>query len=187
MSRRRTLQRQPARAASHVAAATGAALLVLLAACESGPPVREAPITGPRSAADQRAATPAALATEQQWLASWFKDTPVEVRLLGDGSVQVEVPREFSFDAGRSTIKPALAAVLDKFAQSARRVPGSRVTLAAPADAATPAAGVQALVTQRVARIRERLTSRGVLHTLVATRAETTADVVRLRLLPAQD
>lgn len=172
---------------ARLAAAASAVAALLLAGCESGPPVRDAPIGAPRSAADQRAALPAALATEQQWLASWFKDTPVQIRLQADGSVQVEVPLEFSFDAGRSTVKPALAAVLDKFAQSARRVSGSRVTLAAPADAATPAAGVQALVTQRVARIRERLTSRGVLHTLVATRAETTADVVRLRLLPAQD
>ena len=183
----RMLRSRPARAVRYAACATGTAVLMLLTGCESGPPVREAPISAPRSAADQRAAAPAALATEQQWLASWFKDTPVDIRLLRDGSVQVEVPRDFSFEAGRSTVKPALAAVLDKFAQSARRVPGSRVTLAAPADTATPAANVQALVTQRVARIRDRLTSRGVLHTLVATRAETTADVVRLRLLPADD
>ena len=77
----------------------------------------------------------------------------------GDGAVSVEVPREFSFEPGKSSVKPALAAVLDKVAESLRRVPQAQVALlAAPDDAevATP------LATQRAERMRDHLRSRGI-------------------------
>ncbi len=107
------------------------------------------------------AAPPATLATERQWLQSWFAGTPVQISQRGDGPLAVSVPREFCFDAGRSTIKPALAAVLDKVAESLRRVPQARVQqLAAPADAG--AAAGAALAVQRAAQLRARLLSRGV-------------------------
>jgi outer membrane protein OmpA-like peptidoglycan-associated protein len=107
------------------------------------------------------AAPPATLATERQWLQSWFAGTPVQISQRGDGPLAVSVPREFCFDAGRSTIKPALAAVLDKVAESLRRVPQARLQqLAAPADAG--AAAGAALAVQRAAQLRARLLSRGV-------------------------
>ncbi len=99
------------------------------------------------------------LATERQWLQSWFKGTPVAITQRGDGPVAIEVPREFSFDPGRSTVKPALGAVLDKVAESLRRVPANRLHLiAAPGDAATDAP----LALRRATQLRSHLISRGV-------------------------
>ena len=82
-----------------------------LAACSS---VKPPASTASPSPADQRAAAPAALGVERQWLQSWFKDTPVRIAQRNDGAVTVDVPVEYCFDAGRSTLKPALAAVLDR-------------------------------------------------------------------------
>ena len=119
------------------------------------PPAASAP---PPTAAQQRTAAASTLAVERQWLASWFKGTPVVIAQRPDGAVVVDVPREFCFDPGHDAIKPALAAVLDKVAQSLRRTPIAELHLiAAPADANGPAA----LAVQRAAKVADYLRSRG--------------------------
>jgi outer membrane protein OmpA-like peptidoglycan-associated protein len=145
--------------------------------CTTTAPPR--PAAPPASAVDQRAATPAALATEKQWLQSWFNGTPVLIALRSDGAVTVDVPREFSFDAGRSSVKPPLAAVLDKLAESLRRTPLARLPLvAAPADPD----GASALALQRATQVRTHLLSRGVPAARLANPTATAASAVQLRM-----
>ena len=121
-------------------------LLVALGACTSTPPPAQAPAPAPHATPDQRAAVPANLTVEQQWLNSWFKGTPVRIRQVGDSAITIDVPREFCFDPGKSSVKPALGAVLDKMTQSLQRLPLANVTLiAAPGDASgATAAGAAA-------------------------------------------
>ena len=62
---------------------------------------------------------------------SWFQGTPVLIGQRDDDAVSVDVPREFCFDPGRSSVKPALAAVLNKVAESLLRMPMVRLQLLA--------------------------------------------------------
>jgi outer membrane protein OmpA-like peptidoglycan-associated protein len=157
--------------------------LAVLAACTSVAPSGPAPEPAPAQAPptpDQRAALPAQLAVEQKWLSSWFKGTPVRIRQLDDGALTIEVPREFCFDPGRSTVKPALAAVLDKTAESLRRLPQAEVALiAAPADASGNAAP---LAVQRATQVREHLRTRGVQTARLGKPAVASIAAVQLRI-----
>lgn len=109
--------------------------------------------------AQQRSAAAAALGVERTWLASWFRGTPVLVAQRSDGAVTVDVPREFCFEPGDSSVKPALAAVLNKVAESMGRLPGTRLPLlAAPGDPGASAT----LALRRATKVREYLVARGV-------------------------
>ncbi len=102
------------------------------------------------------------LAIEQQWLQDWFRGTPVRVAQRSDGTLAIDVPREFCFEAGRSRILPALAAVLDKVAQSLNRRPTARLTwLAGPADP-SGVAGPASLGLQRATAMQRHLRDRGI-------------------------
>jgi outer membrane protein OmpA-like peptidoglycan-associated protein len=131
----------------------------LLAACaSSGPPAGTA--APPRGSSAPPPAPPAAaLAAEQKWLRSWFDGTPVRIDQQSDGSLLVEVPRDFCFDAGRSRVKPPLAAVLAKVAESLRRQPRALLALVATPD--EPAGG-RALATERATQVRRALSEKGV-------------------------
>lgn len=154
---------------------------LLLCACRTAPPAvapgQPAP-AGPPTA-QQRSGAAAALAVERTWLASWFRGTPVSIAQRGDGAVTVDVPREFCFEAGSSSVKPALAAVLDKVADSMGRLPGARLPwLAAPADPGAAAT----LALQRAAKVREHLIARGVAAARLGPPAATSAATVQLRM-----
>lgn len=134
----------------------------LLAACASGGPTAGTGVTGtgPHGSTLPPAATPAAaLAAEQQWLRSWFDGTPVRIDQQSDGSLLVEVPRDFCFDAGRSRVKPPLAAVLAKVAESLRRQPRAHLALVSPPEEAR---GGRALANERATQVRRALSERGV-------------------------
>ena len=154
-------------------------LAALVAGCAST--TTTAPPAGPATPAT-RTQVAEALAVERQWLGSWFKDTPVKVAQRGDGAVSVEVPREFSFDAGKSGVKPALAAVLDKVAESLRRVPQAQVALLAAPDDGEVAT---ALAMQRAERIRDHLRSRGVAASRLGRPSAAATASVQLRLTAA--
>lgn len=144
-------------------------------AAPAAPPTPPAP-------ADQRAAVPAALAVERQWLQSWFQGTPVLIVQRTDGTVGVEVPREFCFDAGHASVKPGLAAVLNKVAESLRRLPLARLSLlAAPEDATVTAP----LALQRAAEVHKHLLSRGVPAARLGRPTATAAAAVQLRIAAA--
>jgi outer membrane protein OmpA-like peptidoglycan-associated protein len=150
--------------------------VVALAGCGSaGPPVAtpSVPKTEPHSAS----AGP--LVVERQWLQAWFRGTPVQIAQRGDGAVSVEVPRAFCFEPGRSELKPALAAVLDKVAESLRRLPQARVPLlAAPDDAGGPAG----LALERAGRVQRHLQAHGVAAARLGKPVATVAAAVQLRL-----
>ncbi len=152
----------------------------VLAACSTGKSPGTAP-AGPQ-AQEPGAPTPqaaSALRTEQRWLQSWFEGTPVRIGMTGDGVLAVDVPREFCFDAGRSQVKPALAAVLDKVAESLRRNTSSKLTLlAAPGDAGPSAP----LAAARSAAVHKHLRNRGVPQARLAEPGTTTTAAVQLRI-----
>lgn len=152
-------------------------LVATLAVCGCAgvsPPLPSGPAT-----ADQRTAAAEALTVETQWLQSWFRGTPVTVGQREDGSLGIDVPREFCFEPGRSSVKPALAAVLDKVAESLRRAPRAQLTLlAAPDDAG----GASALALQRATQIRDHLRSRGVPESRLGKPVAATGAAARLRM-----
>jgi hypothetical protein len=120
-----------------------------------------------------------ALATEKHWLLSWFRGTPVRIRQQADGALLVDVPREYCFDPGARQVKPPLAAVLDKVAESLRRRPAAGVSLlAAPADRG----GGTPLALQRAAQLQRHLRDRGVPLARLVEPSSTTAAAVQLRI-----
>ncbi len=163
--------------------------LALMAACGTpGPspspstPAAARPPAGAASSApalQPPVATLEAMEAERRWLQSWFESTPVRIALRSDGALAVEVPLEFCFEAGGSRIRPPLAAVLDKVAESLRRRPQLRVDLlAAPSeDGAAPT-----LVPLRGQQLRQHLRSRGVPDNRLAAATATSAAAVQLRL-----
>ena len=156
-------------------------MLLALHGCGSVPAT--APATAPvppvAAPAAKPAPRPATLAVERQWLQSWFEGTPVRIAQRSESSFSVDVPRDFCFDAGRSTVKPPLAAVLDKLAQSLQRKPEARVELlAAPGDeaAASP------LAQQRADNVRKHLIARGVAAEQLGAPTVTGVAAVQLRV-----
>lgn len=178
----------------------------LLQACGSAPPARppapRAPEPVPPPPAEPVAPAPEAPARpvpppaaapapparvvspperEQQWLQSWFEGTPVRIEVPDETQLAIDVPREFCFDAGSADVRPALAAVLDKLAQSLRRHPRARLQLvAAPAD---EGAGDAALARRRANEVRSVLRMRGVTEARLGNPTVTTAAAVQLRVL----
>lgn len=147
-------------------------------------PVAAAPAASAPSAnaAEQRTAAAATLTVEQQWLDSFFRGTPVSIRQLGDGTLAVDVPREFCFDAGKSEVKPPLAAVLGKVAESLRRRPNARVSvLSAPDDKP----GSSPLALQRATQVQKLLRERGVPAARLGEPSAATAAAVQLRIVAA--
>lgn len=152
-------------------------LILTLAVCACttvAPPPTAAPVPAP-----QPPPLAAALSVEQRWLNSWFSGTPVQIAQRDDGALLVEVPREFCFDPGRSTVKPALAAVLDKVAESLRRRPMAYLTLlAAPGDGT----GTTPLALRRAVQAHAHLRRRGVAATRLAEPTAASAAAVQLRI-----
>jgi len=143
------------------------------------PPAPPAPPAEPPTPAQQRTDAAAKLAVERQWLASWFKGTPVVIGQRPDGALFVDVPREFCFEPGRDAVKPALAAVLDKVVQSLRRLPIAELHLvAAPGDSSNGAA----LGLQRATRVHDYLRSHGVPAGRLAKPSSAAGAAVQLRI-----
>jgi outer membrane protein OmpA-like peptidoglycan-associated protein len=149
-----------------------AAVALLIGACSTTgpgpyggpiepPAVPGAPAGTPPATTPGSPATPAAtpLVTEQRYFEEWFRGTPVVIAALPQATqptLQLDVPLAHSFEAGKADIKPALAAVLERVAESLRRQVGARVSVAAPADPG----GQAGLAQQRAERVREHLVSR---------------------------
>jgi outer membrane protein OmpA-like peptidoglycan-associated protein len=171
---------QPTSAPVPVTVAPGAAPAPVPAAT---PPSAAASAPSP---AAQRSATVSTLAIERQWLASWFKGTPVVVAQRDDGAVTVDVPRQFCFERGKETLKPALVAVLDKVAESLRRVPLAELrVVAAPGDVAGAVAGGTALGQQRAVRVQDHLRSKGVPAARLGKPSVAPGMAVQLRIEPS--
>ena len=154
--------------------------LVLLAGCATRAPVStppSAPPSGTQVPAPARPpAPPPTLASEQQRLAALFEGTPVVFTMQDDGSLRVEVPLRYSFDAGSSTVKPPLAAVLDRLATSQRRA-SSRVLVVAPGD--KRGKGIT-LGNDRAVSARDYLVGRGIAATRFAVSGVIEPESVRI-------
>ncbi|MEP7296249.1 MAG: hypothetical protein ABI702_08670 [Burkholderiales bacterium] len=163
---------------------------VLVAGCKTAPPSAAAPANGqaPKasapastpqaapSAASRAAATKANLAIEKLRLSELFKGTPVLFALQPDGSLRIDVPLQYSFDAGKAAIKPPLAAVLDHVA-TGQRNELTLVVVRAPGDPATKAG---ALSGERAASVRDHLVSRGLAEARVSVASSVGAATVRI-------
>lgn len=148
-----------------------AAALVAGCATAPGPRILERPGEPPPPAVAPM------LVQEQRWLEQWFSGTPVVIAPGEEGALAVDVPLQFSFDAGRSALKPPLAAVLDKVAESLHRQGTARVHIAAPAD-------VDALARERGANVRAHLLAKGVQPRRIVQVPATSVQLVALRLVP---
>ncbi len=154
-------------------------------ATAAAPAVAKVPAASPASApsqAAQRSAAASTLAVERQWLASWFKGTPVVIAQRSNGAVIIEVPREFCFEPGQEIVKPALAAVLDKVARSMRRTAIAELHLiAAPGD---PGGNAGDLGLRRATRVYEFLRARGLPQGRLAKPTATSGSAVQLHIEP---
>jgi outer membrane protein OmpA-like peptidoglycan-associated protein len=156
--------------------------LAALAACGTKPP---SPSPSPGTGAPTAPSTPGApvpepprptLAAEQKRLAALFEGTPVVFAMQQDGSLRVEVPLRFSFDPGSSTVKPPLAAVLDRIATSQRRG-SSRVLVVAPGD--KRGKGIT-LGNDRAGSTRDYLVGHGIAATRFTLASVVEPDLVRI-------
>ena len=164
---------------TRVFALAGLVASLWLVACSSPPtsPASSPPAATPT--APSPPPRPTGLAVERQWLQSWFEGTPVRIVQRSESTFSIDVPREFCFDPGRSDIKPPLAGVLDKLAQSLQRKPAARVqVLAAPEDAR----GSSPLARQRADQMRKYLSSRGVAAQQLGPPTASTVAAVQLRI-----
>lgn len=130
------------------------------------------------NAATKAAATKGHLAIEKARLTELFKGTPVVFGLLPDGSLRADVPLQFSFDAGKSTVKPPLAAVLDRIA-AGQHDELTRVVISAPADAG---ARNSTLPADRAASVRAYLVAHGLADARL-TVVSAVASVTTVRLV----
>jgi outer membrane protein OmpA-like peptidoglycan-associated protein len=159
-----------------------ALVLLLVAGCKTAPsspssaPSSTAPSAAPVSPATKAAATKANLAIEKVRLTELFRGTPVAFGLQPDGSLRVEVPLHFSFDAGKAAVKPPLAAVLDRVA-SGQRDELTRVLISAPPDAGGK---VTALSAERAASVRAYLAAHELADARLALSPTASTAVVRI-------
>ena len=170
----------------HFAPYVAASLVVLLmAGCKTSPssPQTSAPSasSSPGHAPAVNPATKAAsakgnLAIEKLRLSELFKGTPVLFALQPDGSLRIEVPMHYSFDSGKSVVKPPLGAVLDRVA--AGQLPeATQVLVAAPGDVSGKGA---TLIGERSASVRNYLVARGLPEKRVLVVASAGAAMVRI-------
>jgi outer membrane protein OmpA-like peptidoglycan-associated protein len=158
-------------------AALGAAALLALAGCAALRPAAPAGSVSaaPAPTAQQRAQIPEALAIERHWLLSYFRGTPVAIGQRSDGSLAIGVPQRYCFDAGKAQVKPPLAAVLDKVAESLHRRP-----FAVLLQIAAPGSRDGALAIARANAVRDALSARGIAPSRLAAPTASGADSVKL-------
>lgn len=88
--------------------------------------------------------------------------TGVQVSQTQDNRLKLEIPSDISFDTGRADIKPNFRPVLDRFAATLTENPATVVTIIGHTDNTGSDAINNPLSTERAARTRDYLSSRGV-------------------------
>jgi outer membrane protein OmpA-like peptidoglycan-associated protein len=94
--------------------------------------------------------------------------TGIDVARTPNNELKVNVPSDFSFDVGRSAVKPEMRPVLDQFAQGLD--PNMRVRVVGHTDSTGSDAINNPLSVDRAQSVRDYLAARGV----AASRVETT-------------
>jgi len=120
-----------------------------------------------------------ALEAQRTRLKEALGGTPVVIEATGDKTLRVEVPLKFSFDAGRATVKPALAAALEQVAIGFKPYAATTdVRIGAPSDENSPAA----LGDQRAAAVKQALVAKGMVASRIVGAARGTAFGVEIVL-----
>jgi outer membrane protein OmpA-like peptidoglycan-associated protein len=88
--------------------------------------------------------------------------TGIEVTQTADNQLKLEVPSDVSFDTNRADIKPNLAPVLDRFAQTLNTNTATTVRVIGHTDSRGSDAINNPLSVNRAASVREYLSARGV-------------------------
>jgi outer membrane protein OmpA-like peptidoglycan-associated protein len=83
------------------------------------------------------------------------KGTGVAVTQTADNQLKLEIPSDISFDTGRSDIKPNLAPILDRFANSLRDHQATTVTIVGHTDSTGSDAINNPLSVNRAASTRD--------------------------------
>jgi outer membrane protein OmpA-like peptidoglycan-associated protein len=93
--------------------------------------------------------------------------TGIDVARTPDNELKVNVPSDFSFDVGRSAIKPQMRPVLDQFAQGLD--PNMRVRIVGHTDSTGSDAVNNPLSLDRAQAVRDYIAARGVAPSRVET------------------
>ncbi|GIX24832.1 MULTISPECIES: OmpA family protein [Caldimonas] len=88
--------------------------------------------------------------------------TGIGVERTADNQIRVQIPADAGFDVGRAAIRPQLAHVLDKFAQSMREHPATDIRIIGHTDSTGSDAVNNPLSFERAAATRDYLVARGV-------------------------
>lgn len=94
--------------------------------------------------------------------------TGIGVTQTADNQLKLDIPSDLSFDSGRYDIKPALHAVLDRFATTLNQNPVTTVRVVGHTDNAGSDAINNPLSVNRAAATRDYLVSRGVAGNRIA-------------------
>jgi outer membrane protein OmpA-like peptidoglycan-associated protein len=94
--------------------------------------------------------------------------TGIAVTQTADNQLKLEVPSDVSFDTGRADIKPNLAPVLDRFAQTLNANPVTTIRVIGHTDSRGSDAINNPLSINRAASVRDYLSARGVRASRVA-------------------
>jgi outer membrane protein OmpA-like peptidoglycan-associated protein len=95
------------------------------------------------------------------------RGTGIDVARTQDNQLKVNVPADFSFDVGRSNVKPEMRPVLDQFAQGLD--PNMRVRVVGHTDNTGSDAINNPLSIDRAQSVRDYLSARGVSSTRIET------------------
>ncbi len=90
------------------------------------------------------------------------RGTGVQVSQTADNQLKLDIPSDVSFDVGRADIRPNLAPVLDRFAQTLNENPATRVRIVGHTDSTGSDAINDPLSVNRAASTRNYLVARGV-------------------------
>lgn len=94
--------------------------------------------------------------------------TGIGVTQTADNQLKLDIPSDLSFDSGRYDIKPALHAVLDRFATTLNQNPVTTVRVVGHTDNVGSDAVNNPLSVNRAAATRDYLVSRGVASNRIA-------------------
>jgi hypothetical protein len=113
-----------------------------------------------------------------------LQGTPVEVQLTDASLLRVAVPAHYCFDAGRSSVKQPLAAVLDRMAAQLKQKPSLDVLVAGPSDARDSNA---LLARDRAAAARDYIIARGIPAARFAVVEHPTTTGLEIRVAPRKN
>ncbi len=99
---------------------------------------------------------------QKQAMQQATQGTGVEVTQTADNQLKLNVPSDVSFDTNSAQIKPNLAPVLDRFAQTLNANPGTTVRIIGHTDNTGTDAINEPLSVNRAASTRQYLAARGV-------------------------